>query len=112
MTGERIRVVLKPGAAKELEFEPEMVRMLVQKAGDVVNHAQQIAPRGDSSEDESYRGMIEAEVGPDGDRMVGRVNANKFTSHWIEWGTIHTKAHAVLRRATNAAGLRITGGRR
>lgn len=107
-----VRIVMRPGALDDLERDPAMVRMLAQRAGDVVGYAQTIAPRGNSPEADSYRAQIQAEVGTEGVRTIARVNANKFTSHWIEFGTIRTRAHAVLRRAAALAGLRLTGGRK
>lgn len=111
----RVRVVLRPGVVDELGRTPQMAKMLATKAGTAVARARQIAPRGDSPEADSYRGQIEAEVGRDAAvsrHLIGRVVAKKFTSHWIEWGTVKTRAHATLRRAVEGTGLRIRGGRR
>lgn len=113
MTGDgRIRVVLKRDAIDELGRDPQMGKMLAVKAGTVVARAHLDAPRGNSPESESYRAMIEAEVGIEGTTLIGRVNAKKFTSHWIEFGTLKTRAYATLRRAAEGTGLRLRAGRR
>ena len=58
-----------------------------------------------------YRNSIEGESGVEGGKAIGRVSARDFKSGWIEFGTSKWAAHAVLRRAIDAIGLRMTGGR-
>jgi len=74
----------------------------------VEGHAKRYAPRGGSPETEGYRDQIEATVGARGrGPFIGRVNAKKFTSHWIEFGTVKMRAFAPLRRGLQAAGFKV-----
>lgn len=62
-----------------------------------------------------YHDQVEVDVGIDSTPIVGlpgphavaRVNAMKFTAHWLEFGTINMPAKAPLRRGAEMAGLRV-----
>lgn len=57
-----------------------------------------------------YVDGIDAVAGVEGGIAVGRVNAHKFTSAYIEYGTSDTPAFAPLRRGADAAGLKVYSG--
>jgi hypothetical protein len=89
---------------------PFMAAAMVDRADEVAETVRQIAPvgpgRGGHYRDQITTAAIVAE-GVAG----GRVNANKFTSGFIEVGTSDTPAFAPLRTACDANGLTLSGGR-
>lgn len=105
------RFVPNPKFAQEIGRSVQMVRFLHDIAEEVAETVRSIGPVGDSPAGARYVDQIEAVSGIDKGRAIGRVNAKKFTSHWIEFGTTRTRAHAPLRRAAEANGLRLRGGR-
>jgi hypothetical protein len=105
-------------------FETELVgsqavggpldRLLADRAGAVVRNAQGIG-RGEFYRRGGYVRGIKAETGLDEQgRLVGRVNANKFTSHWAERGWARhaggSRARHILARAAAQAGLKVVAG--
>jgi hypothetical protein len=103
------RFVANPQAQGLLGRTPQMAALLKDRAEQVARVVRQIGPRGDSGE--HYVDMIETDVGVEGPTLIGRVSANKFTSGFIEFGTVRTPAFAPLRRAVEAVGLRLVGRR-
>ena len=93
---------------------PEMAEFLRPYAEDIAKRVKQIGPKDDDAP--HYVDMVTPQVelikrpgGAGGGWRavyVARVNAWKFTSHWIEFGSVHNPPYAPLRRATEAAGLR------
>lgn len=69
-----------------------------------------IAPVGDT--EPHYKDMIEAQVRLIAGRFVGRVAAHKYTSHWLEFGTVKMRPRAPLRRGVEMTGLRVVQTRR
>lgn len=97
-------------AARKLGRTPAMRAMLSTyvEAGEEAVKA--IAPVGDSKPGDHYKDQIEGVVGTRGSRggvFIGRINAFKWTSHWIEFGTINNPAYAPLRRGLAAIGARV-----
>lgn len=73
-------------------------------AENIAEAAQSIAPVGDSAP--HYKDMIRAEGPVTVEGKLGwRVNAWKYTSGFLEFGTSDTPAFAVLRRASESTGL-------
>lgn len=88
---------------------PAMSRAMLERAEYVAEIASSIAPRG-PGKGGHYADMIDAVAMVIGSLAGARVNANKFTSGFIEFGTSDTPAFAILRTAADAAGLSLTGG--
>lgn len=81
---------------KVLARSPDLARVLAQRADDVADVARKLGPRGRTGR---YVEGIDADVGMGDKGLVGRVNANHFTSHWVEFGTVRMRPFAPLRRA-------------
>lgn len=81
----------------------EMLQVLEEKARDVASIAKGISPVLTSS----YRDGIESTSGIDGGKGIGRVNANDWKSHFVEFGTSDTPTFAPLRKAAERSGLRV-----
>lgn len=77
---------------------------LTKVAEQIADTVRRIGPR-DADADEHYVEMITVDSGLDGSTVVGRVNANKWTSWFIEAGTSDTPTFAPLRHATESVGL-------
>ena len=94
--------VPNPGFETEIIRDPGLAESLLPIAEEVAAVAVGIAPERLGY----YKRDIEAVAGPRDDGIVvGRVNANDFKSHWVEFGTgapRPTKAHHVLRRAAES----------
>lgn len=99
-----MKFVKNPVVEEQLERTEDMLGALTSRASTVVPIAKALAPvkTGD------YRDGIQLTPGflEDG-RAVARLNAMDFKSGWIEFGTIRIPAHAVLRRAAEAAGFNV-----
>jgi hypothetical protein len=83
---------------------------MLERAEEVAGIAKAIAPRGEGKGGH-YADMIDAQAGVISGLAGARVNARKFTSGFIEFGTSDTPTFATLRTACDAAGLPLTGGR-
>lgn len=81
-----------------------MIEAMEAKAKTAVGPAQDIAP----VKSGKYRDSIKTGRGVYRGRAVGRLIASDFKSGWIEFGTSKWPAHAVLRRACDAAGLKLS----
>jgi len=86
-----------------------MVRALAEDVAKIVRTTSRI---GDSAPGEHYVDKIEATTVRGRIRWIGRVNAFKFTSHWLEFGTRRMRAQAPLRRSLEKLGLRTSIRRR
>lgn len=99
------RFIQDPTCIPRLAVNKEMGIAMGIRADNAAEAVRQIAPvsanRGDH-----YRDMIDSDVRIVDGRFVGRVNAHKFTSGWLEFGTIHMRARAPLRRGVEMTGLR------
>ena len=83
---------------------------LARTAGKIADVARYLAP----VDEGDYARKIYVASGLDGPTMIARVNAYDFKSHWIEFGTGNpgpTTAFAPLRRAADATGVKLYGGR-
>lgn len=100
------KFVFNPKLIEYLKRSPQLLEVMKVQAEAAAARTEEIAPVGHSKAGEHYKDMIEADFGIDGGVVTGRVNAKKFTSHFIEFGTIHNRAYAVLRRAAESLGLK------
>ena len=94
-----------PRAISELLRVRELESLLGRLASEAAQNTRSIAPADDTPP--HYRDQIEAQSGLHGDRVIGRVNANKDNSGYIEFGTEDTPAFAPLRRGLEATGLQV-----
>lgn len=108
-----------PNFIPYLKRSPQLLAVLKLRAEEAAERAKAIAPFDPSDSGEHYRDMIEADAGIVNGQVTGRVNANKWTSGFIEFGTQGSDRHhatpafAVLRRAVESLGLRfISKGRK
>jgi hypothetical protein len=85
---------------------PELASSLGQEAKKIADKAREIAPSGvdGGTYGAHYADMIHVWLGLVSGKAVARVNAFKYTSHWIEWGSVHNPALHVLRNAAQACG--------
>lgn len=103
------KFVPNPAAPAALEATAAMAAMLERRAQMAATRAQEIAPRQTGDYADSIEGVSVFEGG----KAKGRILARDFKAGWIEFGTWKWPAHATLRRAAEATGLRLTGkGRR
>lgn len=109
MTGAKF--IPNPRAGEELGRTPEMGKMLAETAEKVAEVVRTTGPKSEAS-GEHYVDMIEVATGVEGKTLIGRVNAKKFTSWWLEVGTARMPALAPLRRAVESLGLKLVGGGR
>lgn len=92
------------------ETHGPLERALGDIADDVANRAQAIA-RAEFYATGAYARGIHAESGLDEHgRLVGRVVATDWKSHWAEHGTRRMRAHHILTRAARQVGLEVTLG--
>lgn len=112
MTTERVtKVVLNYTGIAEIGRSEAVIAMLHGKGEMVAEHARSLVPR-DADSDPHYVDMISVESGLDDlGRGIARVNANKYTSNWIEYGSEKVQAYAPLRRGAESAGLVVVGGK-
>lgn len=101
------KFIIDPTIIPKLATAAEMGVMLGTRATAVANAVRAIAPVGESEADERYIDMIEAVVQLGRKGLIGRVNAHKFTSAFLEFGTIYMAARAPLRRGLESTGLRL-----
>lgn len=96
-----------PGMEARLSRSPQVGQALLARAEAGAKAARSLAP----VDTGAYREGIQAEAGLEGPTMMARINAYDYKSHWIEFGSLGRPAKAVLRRACDIVGLRLTGGR-
>jgi hypothetical protein len=99
-----VKFVPNPVGIAELGRTPQMGEAVGAIAEQVAESVRTIGPV-DADDDVHYVDEITVEVGLVGPFMVGRVNANKITSGWIEFGSIHNPPFAPLRHACEMNGL-------
>lgn len=85
-------------AVAKLAHSNETKKAVVDRTKAVEGAAKRLAPLKSGR----YRAGIKGTVEKTPKGWVGRVDANHFTSAWIEFGTLRTRAFAPLRRATEA----------
>lgn len=110
----KLRFVPQRKLAAQVALNPEMGTMLKGLAESAAKHASEVGPVGDSDPGEHYVDQIEgiAEITSKRGGWIGRINAWKFTSAWIELGTSKMPAFAPLRRGAELAGLVFVARRR
>lgn len=94
-----------PRAISELLRTRELESLLGGLALRAAANTRSVAPADDTAP--HYRDQITAESGLHGDRVIGRVNANKDNSGYIEFGTEDTPTFAPLRKGLEMLGLRL-----
>lgn len=88
---------------------PQMSAAMLDRAGDIRDVAESIAPVG-AGEGGHYKDQITADAAVIAGLAAARVNARKFTSGFIEFGTSDTPAFAPLRNACDGAGVSLAMG--
>lgn len=116
--GRRIRGVSTPG----FRYVPnplfpalvassvEMVALMGEKADKGAEIAESIAPIGEGVGGH-YKDQIHGTSGINNGVAMGRINAWKFTSGFLEFGTSDTPKFAVLRRAVESLGVKFSPSR-
>lgn len=101
-----------PAAVRKIGLSPQMKVMVATRTEAAAAETRRVAPVGDSPEGQHYRDQIRTYIRRLRNRWVGRVNAEDFKSHWIEFGTRATDKHAAtpafapLRKGLAILGLR------
>jgi hypothetical protein len=100
MTPRRDLITFKPNrrAIQKMAHNREIRAVAADRAELVADAAVRIAP----ADTGAYRDGIKARVVKTTDGFVGQVVATHFTSVWLEYGTVHMRARAPLRRALEA----------
>ena len=96
-----MRFVPNPAFPAQIRRSPLLRPLLEAGAESVAERAREIA-RAEAYDEGDYHDGIEAVVIETDEGLVGRVNANDWKSHLIEFGTVDTPAFAPLRRALEA----------
>lgn len=108
--GGGVRFVPNPAGIKALGYTPAMLAWCMAKGSSIRDIAVAIAPVGDGEDGGHYKDQITVDRSPITSTGAGaRVNARKFTSGWIEFGTSDTPAFAPLRTAADADGVELGG---
>lgn len=108
------RFVLNPVGVKALARDAGVRLALHTIAESIAQEVRDIGPKDDDA-DPHYVEAITVDSGVDKGMATARVNANKFTSNWIEFGTGApgpTPAFAPMRRAVENLGFHTVGGKR
>lgn len=103
----RGRFVPNPRGIAKVGRDPKMYALVKGLAERGADNARSVAPVGDSDPGEHYKDMISVYTGLRKGIAFARINAHKFTSHWIEFGTSRMQAFAPLRRGMELLGLRL-----
>lgn len=108
----RVTFDANPNLLDTLGQAPWMAGELRLIAEDIARRAKSLGPKDDDAP--HYVDLIDVDVGlvkraggsGGGWRSVyiARVNAFKFTSHWVEFGSVHNPPFAPLRRAVESVG--------
>lgn len=106
------RFIADPTCIPRLGVSKEMGIAMGVRADNAAEAVRQIAPYDEAGKGEHYRDQIDSDVRIVDGRFVGRVNAHKFTSAWLEFGTRFMRAMAPLRRGVEMTGLRLSSVRR
>ena len=104
-----VRFVPNPLGIALIGRTPLMANAMLERADEVAETAHSIAPEG-PGKDGHYRDQITTAPIVENAVAGARVNANKFTSAWIEFGTSDTPTFAVLRTSCDANGLSLSEG--
>lgn len=107
------RFVLNELGIQEVGHSAGLLIALEAIALDIAENVKAIAPVDDDA-DVHYIDLITVDTGELAGHLVARVNANKFTANWLEFGTGEpgpTPAFAPMRRGAERAGFLLVGGR-
>jgi hypothetical protein len=107
LVGTNTRFIVDPTVIPKLATAAEMGAMLDVRATQAANAVRAIAPIGESDVGYRYIDGIEAVVQLGRRGLVGRVNANKWTSRFLEFGVYGRAPAAPLRRGVEMSGLRL-----
>lgn len=102
---------LDPKLIPVLKRSPQILARLGEIAEKVAETVRQNAPVGDSPSGKHYIDMIDVSLGVEHGEVTARVNAHKWTSGFLEFGTSRMSPRAPLRRGLEANGLRPRGGK-
>lgn len=91
MTATKVRIVMNPAYRQILAANPSVQLVVRSKAEEAAGIARDLAPVATGA----YRDSIQVEQEGSDALLV----ATDFKAHWIEWGTIRTRAFATLRSA-------------
>lgn len=106
------KFVLDRRAIDKLAKGSAMQATLLVRAETIAREARRIA-RSEAYDSGDYHDGIDATSGVERGHAIGRVNADDWKSHFIEFGTSSQPTKAVLRRAAEVGGLRVDrGGKR
>jgi hypothetical protein len=104
--------VPNPRLGLEVARSVPVAELLGSRAAEVAEQARQLAGR-EAYRSGDYQRSIEPVSGIEPGGAVGRVNASDFKAGWVEFGTKRQPAKAILRRAAEAEGYRVSSrGRR
>lgn len=103
-----IKYVPNPAFVPEMEHSLLLTGLMAMAAKTIADKATELAP----VDDGEFRDGITSTTVVEGGRVKGRAMATDWRSGWIEFGTSRTPAHATFRRACDALGLKLRGGRR
>lgn len=95
-----MRVELYPGHDRTIEQLPGMLPMLSNVAAAVAVEAKRLC------DSQRIADEIDRDAGHDAEGPVARINANHWTSWFVEGGTVDQKPKAYLRRATESGAAR------
>lgn len=87
----KVQIKMVPGFERILDREPGVKRLMRRRAEEAASIAKSLAPVATGD----YRDSIGVDEDIDGVKLV----ATDFKAHWIEWGTVRTRAFAPLRTA-------------
>lgn len=99
------RFVPRPGFEAQAKRDPQMRAMLRNRAGKAANEAERIGKTFAAS----YKATVEDTA--EGVRIEANTDGINAAS-WAEFGSQNNPAYAPLRRGTEAAGLKTSGGRK
>lgn len=104
-----VRFIPNPAGIALIARTPAMGAAMLARASAVRDGAKSVAPIGEG-EGGHYADMITADANIIDGIGGARVNARKFTSGFIEFGTSDTPVFAPLRLGVDIAGLSLTEG--
>lgn len=101
-----LKVVPRPGHEADLMRQPAMLKGLRKIGQRIQDEAEGAAPRRGSlptDRERHYADMFDTQVGLDSHGAFVVVNNRHFIALFVEFGTMHSPPHAVLRRALDSA---------
>lgn len=102
----KVRLELKAGYERELLAERRMAEALEDVARAMAAEARRLAPVRQHPMGGRYRDGIKTAAGLEDGKALARVNAEHFTSWWIEAGTSRMRPFSVLRKAMESGPVR------